>query len=131
MAKDVNNLLLSFLHLALVKKIFNDEKSPEEHFEIVGKEIGQRVSDDFYAKNHLYTSVPENRVNEYIILFFKEYFGAKIIIHSNTIILNEMFSQYSGIEIFVAVLNEVFPKLNSRYHFSKGDAGKIEIAISK
>lgn len=130
MAEEINNDMFSLFYLALLRKIIRE--SPENYESVcqeVGKEIGQRIAEDFCAKHCIYGSIRRESIEKHIRLFFKTYFGKDIEIKGGVLRIRELFEEYPGMWLFSSMLNEVFRHLSSEVTF-KVENNRVNILYS-
>jgi hypothetical protein len=124
MAEEVNNSVFSLFYLALLRKIVKE--NPENYEAVcleVGKEIGQRIAEDFCAKHCVHGRIKRESTEKYIRLFFKTYFGREVEIKGKSLRTREVFEEYPGMWLFSAMLNETFQYLNSEVVFGVENNG--------
>ena len=130
MGEDIDNKFFALFHLSLAKEIYKSfPNCYNEKLSEIGKEIGLRLVDNFCAENDISEAIKNDEIENYIKLFFQMYFKKKIDIQNGMIHLNEVFEEYLGIEIFIAILNEVFKPLNTKINFYKSQDGVICFTI--
>lgn len=124
MAGEINNDVFSLFYLALLRRIVRENLgSPEDVCLEIGKEIGQRVVEDFCAKNSIHGPIKRDGVEACIRLFFRTYLGKEIEIKGRALRIKEIFENYTGLWLFSSMLNEVFQCLNHEVFFRAENGG--------
>lgn len=137
MKSEVSSDLFTAFFLSVLGKIVEDNpETTNEKSQELGNMVGYRISDDFFSKCNLFSSIEPKQLEKYISLFFKTYFGVSINFKEESskdnstnkfIILDEEFLRFSGdcgCWFFSGVLNEVFGNLYSAVSFTVSE-GRI------
>lgn len=114
--------LFTVFFLSSLRQIIkeNPEECKKECMEL-GRVMGERLNEDFYAKLILLRKINNENIEKYIITFFKHYFAISIILKDGILVIDETFSKLGGecgCYFFCGVLSCVFKPLNGNVVFS-------------
>lgn len=125
MKNEINADLFAVFFLAVLRRIVRDSPSTaNERASALGSTVGQRISDDFFARFAIYEKIDDSRVEGCIALFFKHYFDTVVEIREGRIIVDEAYGKLGGdcgAWFFSGVLGSVFDYLGGRVLFGVAD----------
>lgn len=126
MAEEINNDVFSLFYLALLRKVLKENPEDSETVCLeIGKEIGQRIVEDFCAKHSIHGPVKRESIERHIRSFFRTYLGKEIEIKGKTLRVKELFEEHAGLWLFSSMINEVFQCLSQEVDFKAGNGGII------
>ncbi|ELA41107.1 uncharacterized protein VICG_01900 [Vittaforma corneae ATCC 50505] len=122
MSKKINSDFQWLLHLAVLRTVIRDHPQDyTRYLSDIGRDIGNRLADDFCARFSIYGKIQNKDVERYLKIFLEFYFGNDLVTGNCEVRTSSSILKHQGVPgavMFKEIFQEVFDSLNGNVVFA-------------